>query len=109
MNAEAHIVPALGYLPLQPLTPALPQHRARQTEERLAVGPQWQDSGLVFTWPDGRPLHPERSPGGRAAHPGGRPPEDQAARRAPQLRGGPRAGASRWQGVDAGPAARERR
>jgi hypothetical protein len=37
-----------------------------QAEERLAVGPQWQDSG-----------------------------EDQAARRAPQLRGGPRAGASR--------------
>jgi hypothetical protein len=60
MNAEAHIVPALGYLPLQPLTPALPQHRARQAEERLAVGPRWQDSGLVFTWPDGRPLHPER-------------------------------------------------
>jgi hypothetical protein len=24
------------------------------------VGPRWRDSGLVFTWPDGRPLHPER-------------------------------------------------
>jgi integrase len=24
------------------------------------VGPRWHDSGLVFTWPDGRPLHPER-------------------------------------------------
>jgi integrase len=35
-------------------------HRARQAEERLAVGPRWRDSGLVFTWPDGRPLHPER-------------------------------------------------
>ena len=22
--------------------------------------PRWEDSGLVFTWPDGRPLHPER-------------------------------------------------
>jgi integrase len=20
----------------------------------------WQESGLVFTWPDGRPIHPER-------------------------------------------------
>ena len=24
------------------------------------VGPKWEDSGLVFTWGDGRPLHPER-------------------------------------------------
>jgi integrase len=24
------------------------------------VGPGWEDSGLVFTWPDGRALHPER-------------------------------------------------
>ncbi len=36
------------------------EHRRRQLEERLAVGPRWEDSGLVFTWPDGRPLHPER-------------------------------------------------
>jgi hypothetical protein len=27
---------------------------------RLAVGPKWQDPGLVFSWPDGRPIHPER-------------------------------------------------
>jgi hypothetical protein len=39
---------------------ALRQHRARQAEERLAVGPRWQDSGLVFTWPDDRPIHPQR-------------------------------------------------
>jgi integrase len=39
---------------------ALRQHRARQAEERLAVGPVWEDSGLVFTWPDGSPIHPER-------------------------------------------------
>jgi len=32
----------------------------RQAEERLLVGSGWQDSGLVFTWGDGRPLHPER-------------------------------------------------
>jgi integrase len=24
------------------------------------IGPGWVDSGLVFTWPDGRALHPER-------------------------------------------------
>jgi hypothetical protein len=28
---------------------ALRQHHARQAEERLAVGPRWQDSSLVFT------------------------------------------------------------
>jgi integrase len=48
-------------LALDPATvAALRQHRARQAEERLAVGPRWRDSGLVFTWPNGRPLHPER-------------------------------------------------
>jgi hypothetical protein len=31
-----------------------------QAEERLMVGPGWVDSGLVFTWPEGRALHPER-------------------------------------------------
>jgi integrase len=39
---------------------ALRDHRRWQLEDRLAVGPRWEDSGLVFTWPDGRPLHPER-------------------------------------------------
>jgi hypothetical protein len=39
---------------------ALREHRRRQLEERLAVGPRWEDSGLVFTGPDGRALHPER-------------------------------------------------
>jgi integrase len=48
-------------LALDPATvAALKEHRVRQAEERLAVGPGWQDSGLVFTWGDGRPLHPER-------------------------------------------------
>ena len=48
-------------LALDPATAAaLREHRARQAEERLMVGPGWQDSGLVFTWADGRPLHPER-------------------------------------------------
>jgi len=39
---------------------ALREHRSRQVQDRLAVGPLWEDSGLVFTWADGRPLHPER-------------------------------------------------
>ena len=39
---------------------ALRDHRRWQLKDRLAVGPHWEDSGLVFTWPDGRPLHPER-------------------------------------------------
>jgi len=48
-------------LALDPVTvAALREHRARQAEERLLVGSGWQDSGLVFTWGDGRPLHPER-------------------------------------------------
>jgi integrase len=48
-------------LALDPTTAAaLREHRAHQAEERLIVGPGWQDSGLVFTWGDGRPLHPER-------------------------------------------------
>jgi integrase len=48
-------------LALDPATvAALRQHRTRQLEQQLAVGPRWQDSGLVFTWPDGRPIHPHR-------------------------------------------------
>jgi integrase len=39
---------------------ALRDHRRWQLEDRLAVGPGWEDAGLVFTWPDGWPLHPER-------------------------------------------------
>ena len=37
---------------------ALRLHRIRQTEERLAWGEAWTDSGTVFTYEDGRPLHP---------------------------------------------------
>jgi integrase len=39
---------------------ALRDYRRWRLEDRLAVGPGWEDSGLVFTWPGGRPLHPER-------------------------------------------------
>lgn len=39
---------------------ALRAHRKRQAEERLAWGPAYQDTGLVFTREDGTPIHPER-------------------------------------------------
>ena len=39
---------------------ALRQHRKRQAEERLVAGPHYADSGLVFTMPDGSPIHPNR-------------------------------------------------
>jgi integrase len=34
--------------------------RVKQTEERLAWGPGWTDSGLVFTREDGAGLHADR-------------------------------------------------
>jgi hypothetical protein len=39
---------------------ALRQHRKRLAEERLLAGPSYVDSGLVFTMPDGSPIHPNR-------------------------------------------------
>jgi integrase len=37
----------------------LRRHRARQTQERLSAGTDWQNSGgLVFTTPHGRPIEP---------------------------------------------------
>ena len=38
---------------------ALRSHRASQLSERLAWGPGYQDSGLVFTREDGAPIHPQ--------------------------------------------------
>jgi integrase len=37
---------------------ALKAHRLRQLEERMAWGPAWGDTGLVFTREDGTPLRP---------------------------------------------------
>jgi len=38
----------------------LRSHRARQAEQRLALGTGWRnDRGLVFTGPDGSPVDPE--------------------------------------------------
>ena len=39
---------------------ALRNVRTQQLEERLLVGAGYVDYDLVFAWPDGRPLHPER-------------------------------------------------
>jgi integrase len=38
---------------------ALREHKQRQAEDRAVVGPGWLDSGLVFTRPDGAPIHPD--------------------------------------------------
>ena len=38
---------------------ALREHQARQAEERAMVGAGWQDTGLVFTRPDGSLIHPD--------------------------------------------------
>jgi integrase len=39
---------------------ALRRHRVRQAQERLAAGPGWQESGLVFVDELGRGYHPQR-------------------------------------------------
>jgi integrase len=47
-------------LALDPVTlAALQAQRQRQADDRAAVGRRYRDHGYVFTWPDGRPLHPE--------------------------------------------------
>jgi integrase len=42
-----------------PVVAQLGAWRKRQAEERLLVGPGYEDHGLVFARPDGRPVHPE--------------------------------------------------
>ena len=37
----------------------LKDHRKRQTEQRLAMGPKWKDSGHVFVMENGRPMSPD--------------------------------------------------
>jgi integrase len=41
---------------------ALRQHRARQAEEKLLLGPAYQDHGLIFCRPDGTLMDPEQLP-----------------------------------------------
>ena len=58
--AEAKTASSHRQLALDPFTVAgLKAHRVRQLEERLAWGPAWIETGLVFTREDGRVLHPE--------------------------------------------------
>ena len=38
---------------------ALREHSRRMAEERLRVGPEWEDSGLVFVDPFGAPIDPD--------------------------------------------------
>jgi integrase len=42
-----------------PVVAQLASWRKRQAKERLLVGPAYEDHGLVFSRPDGRPVHPE--------------------------------------------------
>ena len=45
---------------LDPITvEAFRTHRARQLEERLMLGPAYQDDDLVFCQADGTPIHPD--------------------------------------------------
>jgi len=41
-----------------PLIEGLRSHRAAQLEERLKAGSEWQDHGLVFAQPNGKPIDP---------------------------------------------------
>ena len=52
---------------------ALAQHRGRQAEQRLRVGPAWQDHDLVITGLDGRLIRPDRltTAFGKLARPAG--------------------------------------
>lgn len=43
----------------QALDAILRSHRARQNEQRLAAGPAWVESGLVFTTRKGTPIDPD--------------------------------------------------
>jgi integrase len=58
--AEAKTASSRRQLALDPFTvAALKAHRVQQLQERLAWGPAWVDTGLVFTREDGQVLHPE--------------------------------------------------
>lgn len=49
-------------LPLVPMTRNTPQaQRKRQLEQRFAAGPEWEDTGYVFTTRTGRPLEPRNA------------------------------------------------
>lgn len=56
-------------IPLDPQTVAtLRAWKVRQAEERLAWGPGWQDTGLVFTRENGAWIHPDAATAAFARH-----------------------------------------
>lgn len=58
--SEPKTVRGRRVIALDPATvAALRAHRARQLAERLVAGGAWQDSQLVFCWPDGTALDPQ--------------------------------------------------
>jgi hypothetical protein len=64
-------------------------HQANQAAYRAAVGPAYKDSGLVFTHPDGSPIHPHLFSEWFKRHvPRRGAAVDPLARPAPQLRDG---------------------
>ena len=61
VESDATIPKGRRSLALDPATlAALRAHQARQAEEKTIIGSGYQDSGLVFTMPDGSPIHPQR-------------------------------------------------
>jgi integrase len=54
-SAAAHRTVALDSATVETLR----EHRRRQLEERMAAGPIWKDTGLVFTREDGSIVNPE--------------------------------------------------
>jgi integrase len=70
VNRALQRQPGIGYVFIEPKTArsrrtvylaagtltALTEHRRRQTEDQLAAGPEWNNTGLVFASPIGRPI-----------------------------------------------------
>jgi integrase len=66
--AEAKTATSRRQLALDPFTTAaLKAHRVRQLQERLAWGPAWVETGLVFTARTARSCTPSTSPSGSPA------------------------------------------
>jgi integrase len=60
METEPKTAKGRRAIALDPATvDALRKHRERLAAERELVGDGWTESGAVFTYPDGRTLHPD--------------------------------------------------
>jgi integrase len=59
-DSDGKTAPSRRLLALEPVTlDALRAQQRRQAEERAFFGPDYQLSDLVFTWENGRPVHPD--------------------------------------------------